>query len=58
MQKKAVPKIHSIITPSQSSKRGIINDFKCEENNITVINNGLDSLSLNLSRALKEIHLD
>ena len=41
--KKVAPKIHSIITPSQSSKRGIIKDFKCEENNITVINNGLDS---------------
>ena len=43
MQKKVAPKIHSIITPSQSSKKGIIKDFKCEENNITVINNGLDS---------------
>ena len=43
MQKKVAPKIHSIITPSQSSKKGIIKDFKCEGNNITVINNGLDS---------------
>ena len=43
MQKKVAPRIHSIITPSQSSKKGIIKDFKCKDENITVINNGLDS---------------
>ena len=43
MQKKVAPQIQSIITPSQSSKNGIIKDFKCKEKNITVINNGLDA---------------
>ena len=42
MQKKVAPKINTIITPSKSSKKGIIEEFKCQEKNITVINNGLD----------------
>ena len=32
--KKVAPKIKSIITPSQSSKKGIIEDFDCKEDNI------------------------
>ena len=43
MQKKVAPKIKRIVTPSQSSKNGIINEFKCNEDNISVINNGLDT---------------
>ena len=43
MQKKVAPSIKRIITPSISSKNGIINEFKCEKENISVINNGLDS---------------
>ena len=43
MQKKVAPKIKRIVTPSQSSKKGIINEFKCNEDNISVINNGLDT---------------
>tara|TARA_B100001564_G_scaffold30868_1_gene22680 strand:- start:1528 stop:2781 length:1254 start_codon:yes stop_codon:yes gene_type:complete len=43
MQKKVAPKINTIITPSKSSKKGIIEEFKCKEKNITVINNGLDA---------------
>ena len=43
MQKKVAPKINTIITPSKSSKKGIIEEFKCQEKNITVINNGLDA---------------
>ena len=43
MQKKVAPRINRIITPSKSSKKGIIQDFKCLEKNITVINNGLDA---------------
>ena len=44
MQKKVAPNIKRIITPSISSKNGIINEFKCEKENISVINNGLDSI--------------
>ena len=43
MQKKVAPSIKRIITPSISSKNGIIKEFKCEKENISVINNGLDS---------------
>ena len=43
MQKKVAPKINRIISPSQSSKDGIIKEFQCNEKNITVINNGLDT---------------
>ena len=43
MQKKVAPKIKNIITPSHSSKKGIIDEFNCLENAITVINNGLDA---------------
>ena len=43
MQKKVAPNIKRIITPSISSKKGIVNEFKCNKNNITVINNGLDT---------------
>ena len=43
MQKKVAPKINRIVTPSNSSKHGIINEFKCDKKNITVINNGLDT---------------
>ena len=43
MQKEVAPKINTIITPSKSSKKGIIEEFKCKEKNITVINNGLDA---------------
>ena len=43
MQKKVAPKINSIITPSNNSKKDIINDFKCLKENIEVINNGLDT---------------
>ena len=43
MQKKIAPKINRIVSPSQSSKDGIIKEFKCNEENITVINNGLDT---------------
>jgi glycosyltransferase involved in cell wall biosynthesis len=43
MQKKVAPNIKRIITPSKSSREGIVNDFKCNEENITVINNGLDT---------------
>tara|TARA_Y100000768_G_scaffold299685_1_gene233435 strand:- start:40 stop:1293 length:1254 start_codon:yes stop_codon:yes gene_type:complete len=43
MQKKVAPKINTVITPSKSSKKGIIEEFKCKEKNITVINNGLDA---------------
>ena len=43
MQKKVAPKINNIVTPSQSSKKGIIEEFKCKSSSITVINNGLDA---------------
>ena len=43
MQKKVAPNIKRIITPSNSSKKGIVDEFKCNKNNITVINNGLDT---------------
>ena len=43
MQKKVAPKINRIISPSQSSKDGIIKEFQCNKKNITVINNGLDT---------------
>ncbi len=43
MQKKVAPYIKRIITPSKSSKEGIVEEFKCNKTNITVINNGLDT---------------
>jgi len=52
MQKKVAPKINSIITPSNNSKKDIINDFKCLKENIEVINNGLDT---NIFKPRKDI---
>jgi len=43
MQKKVAPKIKNIITPSHSSKEGIIGEFDCSKDAVTVINNGLDT---------------
>ncbi len=43
MQKKVAPNIIRIITPSKSSREGIVSEFKCNKENITVINNGLDT---------------
>ena len=43
MQKKVAPYIKKIITPSKSSKEGIVDEFNCKKANITVINNGLDT---------------
>ena len=43
MQKKVAPKIRTIITPSNNSKKEISKEFKCKENRIHVINNGLDT---------------
>ena len=43
MQKKVAPNIKRIITPSKSSREGIVSEFKCNKENITVINNGLDA---------------
>ena len=43
MQKKVAPNIKRIITPSKSSREGIVSEFKCNKENITVINNGLDT---------------
>ena len=43
MQKKVAPKIKNIITPSYSSKEGIIGEFDCSKDSVTVINNGLDT---------------
>ena len=43
MQKQVAPKIQNIISPSRSSKKGIIEEFNCKKDNITVINNGLDT---------------
>ena len=43
MQKKVAPCIKRIITPSKSSKKGIVDEFNCNKANITVINNGLDT---------------
>ena len=43
MQKKVAPYIKRIITPSKSSKQGIVDEFNCNKANITVINNGLDT---------------
>ena len=43
MQKKVAPKIKTIISPSISSKKGIIQEFNCREETIRVINNGLDT---------------
>ena len=43
MQRKVAPKISNIITPSQSSKKGIMDEFNCKGSCITVINNGLDA---------------
>lgn len=42
MQKKVAPKLKTIVTPSKSSKNGIVAEFNCKSSNITVINNGLD----------------
>ena len=42
MQKKVAPKLKTIVTPSKSSKNGIVAEFNCRSSNITVINNGLD----------------
>ena len=43
MQIKVAPQIATIITPSKSSKDGIIEEFKCNKNSINVINNALDT---------------
>ena len=43
MQKKVAPKLKSIISPSKSSKNGIIQEFNCKEDRINIINNGLDA---------------
>jgi glycosyltransferase involved in cell wall biosynthesis len=43
MQKKVAPLVKQIITPSKSSKEGIVNEFNCAKENINVINNGLDT---------------
>tara|TARA_Y100000992_G_scaffold287413_1_gene240170 strand:+ start:487 stop:1734 length:1248 start_codon:yes stop_codon:yes gene_type:complete len=43
MQKKVAPYIKRIITPSKSSKEGIVDEFNCNKANISVINNGLDA---------------
>ena len=43
MQIKVAPKLETIITVSKSSKNGIIKEFKCNKNTISVINNGLDT---------------
>ena len=43
MQKKVAPHLKKIITPSNNSKKGIISEFKCMKDNITVINNGIDT---------------
>ena len=43
MQKKVAPKLNKIITPSYNSKKDIVNDFKVADENISVINNGLDT---------------
>ena len=43
MQKQVAPRLQNIITPSQSSKKGIIEEFNCKKDNITVINNGIDT---------------
>ena len=43
MQKKVAPYIKRIITPSKSSKKGIVDEFNCNKANITVINNGIDT---------------
>ena len=43
MQKKVAPKLKSIISPSKSSKNGIIQEFNCKEETINIINNGLDA---------------
>ena len=43
MQRKVAPELQNIVTVSQSSKNGIIQEFKCKKNNISVINNGLDT---------------
>ena len=43
MQKKVAPNIRKIITPSTNSKKDIVRDFTCNESNISVIHNGLDT---------------
>ncbi len=52
MQKKVAPQIKRIITPSKSSKRDIITDFKVKSKNISVIHNAIDS---NIFRPYPEI---
>ena len=56
--KKVAPKIKRIITPSNSSKHGIINEFKCKELNITVINNGLDTNEFAPIKIFQEMNID
>jgi len=43
MQKKVAPKLKRIVTVSQNSKKDIANDFNCDLEKISVINNGLDT---------------
>ena len=43
MQKKVAPKLRNILTVSESSKRDIIADFKVSSNNISIINNAIDT---------------
>ena len=43
MQKKVAPLIKQIITPSKSSKEGIVNEFNCIKDSVNVINNGIDT---------------
>ena len=43
MQIKVASKLTTIITPSRSSKNGIISEFKCDKDSIFVVNNGLDT---------------
>ena len=43
MQKRVAPRIKKIIAPSKSSKKGIIEEFKCKKKSISVINNGIDT---------------
>ena len=55
MQKKVASKIRCIISPSKSSKRGIINEFHCKEETIHVINNGLDTNEFSPIKGVKRI---
>ena len=43
MQIKVASKLTTIITPSKSSKIGIMEEFKCDKDSIFVVNNGLDT---------------